>query len=1268
MDDLIDDDFGDLYADVEIQASSVFNSLPNFSNLCTESEPQQGNEDSNHNKVNQSEKEEKLVSESKELNGEKLRVWEEVDDGSDSEDDLNIVLNDVGCKGLEVGKEKKGHGNGGGGGGFGTDEGEEGCGGGFVGVKNEVECSVNGEGAKGDDDLQHLQYKYDLVLGVLINYFVLECSVNGEGAKGDDDLQHLQYKNVRPYGSSFPSNKKGNESAVVASRSSSSARYNWEDNRCKQHKVNSGQVANFHATTNSVLSHGGYGFSLPWPRSILDVNIDAFEEKRWRYPGVDISDFFNFGFDEDSWKQYCMSLEQSRQQSYMHGMMSILHSSKPTQASESRPEQNSVAMADSMTQVDCSSEYADRGEKQLGLPKGRAIQVENSIGERQPTMDLRRPRAWDSDVVIQDSDDNSSRSGVEQSSHIDSVVPKASKSRDINMDDKSDAHSSGSASRDEPSAESLEGNLSGQDLPVEGALYSMSVSNKMYPDPDNNEANLISNVDGYHHRKVNAHSSEGITEEMETVDKSEEEIGSKECKSDQFLSEPELSLGDHSYFSPSLSYTDSDSEPSRDSVCHVVKDSPSSLRRPSSGTELQGSATSNHKSPKRNSVIRTLGIQNCSSHKSPIWEGRKDHNWRLCRGPEQRIYPNNHSDASHTFRDQPSLDCSRQIEKLHDFDYRNGEDFSYYQQRDPSCGYSGKRSSDDHAQAVYKKHCHRKYHHNFKGEMIPQNRRDWNEKEFFHERRSRLDNQDMCSDFYSSGRILSPENMIPPTYWRSRCLVSKYNNHKEREILRKRKSKNIQFQKTTRNMRLLGHENVDDLMQEKCRRSVPLANQKRFSLNEKCGSHNLFIGREGNPPSRRVKYGGDPHMDLDGSWFMETEEDYCDPLHQHFFSKSRRETYESSDGRWQGMLPSRSDMFNYRLPERYGRPRRQVCIREGQDCGWDGSCNNTVDTEHGIIYPDDQVHLGRRKYSRRSRVLQWKPDESVLRHHVDEFYVERESSSYGVTSTHERIQAKHRSDTAGVVVNDIDFNRHSYKMIREGSNARCFNSNPGRMYRSGHKKMVKRCCDPVDLTVGKVKVKLGKLRLKPCTIVPLPERCSNGRSLKQKGIFEKMVLKFAAEATCSKDFNESQTGNAIKTDVLRTEGNDGEKWLDKFPVTKHNEKLDIDVGQIMAEESNMECKLTKTSAFKSVVPTCNVKKRNFHSENASSRNKNDGAFDDQWILDTIVKMEKRRERFKDPIALKKELDKTSEPQVDVIVDTVPTNQDRPARKRRWGGT
>lgn len=43
-------------------------------------------------------------------------------------------------------------------------------------------------------------------------------------------------------------------------------------------------------------------------RTIVDVNIDAFDEKPWKHPGADITDFFNFDFDEESWKNYCNHL------------------------------------------------------------------------------------------------------------------------------------------------------------------------------------------------------------------------------------------------------------------------------------------------------------------------------------------------------------------------------------------------------------------------------------------------------------------------------------------------------------------------------------------------------------------------------------------------------------------------------------------------------------------------------------------------------------------------------------------------------------------------------------------------------------------------------------------------------------------------------------------------------------------------------------------------------------------------------------------------
>jgi hypothetical protein len=53
---------------------------------------------------------------------------------------------------------------------------------------------------------------------------------------------------------------------------------------------------------------GGLEFTLPSHKTIFDVDIESFDEKPWKYPNVDVSDFFNFGLNEESWKDYCKQL------------------------------------------------------------------------------------------------------------------------------------------------------------------------------------------------------------------------------------------------------------------------------------------------------------------------------------------------------------------------------------------------------------------------------------------------------------------------------------------------------------------------------------------------------------------------------------------------------------------------------------------------------------------------------------------------------------------------------------------------------------------------------------------------------------------------------------------------------------------------------------------------------------------------------------------------------------------------------------------------
>nr|GEV54347.1 hypothetical protein [Tanacetum cinerariifolium] len=273
-----DDDFGDLYADVELEASSAINIAPQINSV--------------------------------------LDVIEDNDIDDDSEDDLDIVLNS------------------------------------------------DGDSVRPGGD-------------------VLRSNDEEDNVAADS----VYYKYLRYQSTAYGSDLKGYGSVAAAYMS-------WEDNGyC--HRLGSRLAG----------PQNGQGFSLPRARNILDVNIDIFEHKPWKHPEADLTDYFNFGFNEDSWKLYCNQMDEYRHTG---------HISSGTTASE--PAQSVEG-------------------------KGQAIQVANSVFERQSSMDVWHPVDRDSDVIqitILDS--------VE---HLDSSVPEASIHEDVSADDGTDHLSFSRTSEDE---------------------------------------------------------------------------------------------------------------------------------------------------------------------------------------------------------------------------------------------------------------------------------------------------------------------------------------------------------------------------------------------------------------------------------------------------------------------------------------------------------------------------------------------------------------------------------------------------------------------------------------------------------------------------------------------------------------------------------------------------------------------------------------------------------------------------------------------------
>ena len=45
---------------------------------------------------------------------------------------------------------------------------------------------------------------------------------------------------------------------------------------------------------------------------LFDVDLDGVEDKPWRKPGADLTDYFNYGFNETIWRAYCQKQKMMR--------------------------------------------------------------------------------------------------------------------------------------------------------------------------------------------------------------------------------------------------------------------------------------------------------------------------------------------------------------------------------------------------------------------------------------------------------------------------------------------------------------------------------------------------------------------------------------------------------------------------------------------------------------------------------------------------------------------------------------------------------------------------------------------------------------------------------------------------------------------------------------------------------------------------------------------------------------------------------------------
>ena len=56
---------------------------------------------------------------------------------------------------------------------------------------------------------------------------------------------------------------------------------------------------------------------------VSDLSLNESDDKPWRKPGADLSDYFNYGFNEETWFKYCYRQKRMRVHESGSGLTSL---------------------------------------------------------------------------------------------------------------------------------------------------------------------------------------------------------------------------------------------------------------------------------------------------------------------------------------------------------------------------------------------------------------------------------------------------------------------------------------------------------------------------------------------------------------------------------------------------------------------------------------------------------------------------------------------------------------------------------------------------------------------------------------------------------------------------------------------------------------------------------------------------------------------------------------------------------------------------------
>ncbi|KAF6143359.1 hypothetical protein GIB67_001303 [Kingdonia uniflora] len=1068
-------------------------------------------------------------------------------------------------------------------------------------------------------------------------------------------------------------------------------------------------------------------------RNIFDINIETFDRKPWRYHGVDITDFFNFGLQEESWKQYCNHMDEFRQQSTMLTKIPVFQSQKPYAVFEAECRHLAGAEKDMAKEMEQGKLVSRVFKSANTKPEGRAIQVEGSICERRPSMDLRRLQNRDSDVVIQIPVPSSTKnSSKENSGYVDNSTVMVSGSED--SDEYLDRYSRRFYAS---SIEDTEANSLTRCPRRKTKCHAPNLG----PISQGND----SNTEGYHCQKAKKHL---FQENIEAIDRYKGTKGGGGDNSPFGLGAESPVGDDQVQYSSSPSFIDS--PPSIATEGNIDIDE---VKRPgkrissNSVTGIRESITSlsyhSKDFGKNGTEIDPRYSENDSGNGSMI---QREHKYssrgRVRSVSKQKI----HADYGQTtrYRKEYNLVRSHGKRRERQSDFSAGEDLSFCKETKISIGYCSGRFAEKRIRGACTKVLHGESYPNFRVEMDPDLRRHWDERDYYlHKRVTARDNIVEQGHHYHYEKELSDEGGM--TFEESS--QPPFFTEKER-FWQKRRGDENQFKKEIEDDNFV----IQQRYREEQGRHVPYYMRERDYIEKKYENHQSDNGRDVKSSSRRGRYDSGPLLNMiDYSFRFGGHGDECWRSPDHDYSD--REPYAPFRRKWCDTPPLRNDVYDsWRQGRRDGIKWRPMHSEEHKNSGIvDPRFEEDHDDEESI-YPNDytsrqqdggrtyadswrsvrrdgnkwrQMHseehrnsgsviprfkndrnaeesiysdgytsrhpdqgrkyadswsLGRKYGSKWKRMHSEEhrnsgfidprlkddydtdiyPDDYPSRHpDRGRTYAEEASISYERISKHESFHVKHDLSLGGILQEESEFHRIRRRLTEEGRNSEVIRSTLDDFDNDEDEQAVQRCrdlhmvdckkksfrrCDEVgDAMCNSWKYKSGTVsnneKKTACMhLISSPKISKDEHFYLRKS-------KFATVGQC-----DLENSTEMRKETL----------ADKYQSIQHNDSSELEEGQLKLEETP-----ERNPGSEKIASTGgDMNERKMHSEDLVNKAR---------ILESLAKMEKRRERFKKPIALKAPDNNhcsAPEPPLDdhVLANAVEITRQRPARKRRWGGS